>query len=175
MTAATIPTGLYGIKNTQHRAQLTTVAGVFPFELRALWEPNDADHQLLNDALLHVSVLELDHLARAVANGDTYTIDPLDDLLPRPGWELVTQTGDEASRYTLRQLDSGVFHEGPRRELLLLLELEMRALLSPYEGQPPPQEWIRRLREVFPAIRTALQGEELFEPVDISWRRSTEI
>ena len=164
MTATTVPTGHYVIKNTRDRAQLTTVAGVLPVEIRALWVPNDADHQLLNDALLHVSVLELDHLAHAAANGEAYTIDPLDDLLPRPGWELVTQTAGDPSRFSLLQLDTGAYHEGPRRELLLLLELEMRALLAPHEGQPPPQEWIRRLREVYPDIRTALQGEELFQP-----------
>lgn len=165
MTTSSLPSGLYAIRNTRDRAQLTAVNGVLPFELRALWVPNDADHELLNDALLHVSVLELDHLARAAANGEAYTIDPLDDLLPRPGWELVTQVTDMTSRYTLRQRDTGAFHEGSRRELLLLLELQMRALLAPHEGQVPPQEWIRRLREVYPAVRAALQGEELFEPV----------
>lgn len=165
MATDALPTGHYVIPNSQDRAQLTDVAGgVLPFELRALWVPDDADHQLLNDALLHVSVLELDHLASAAANGEPYTIEPLDDLLPRPGWELVTQSPDKPSQYTLRQLDTNAFHEGPRRELLLLLELEMRALLVPHEGQPPPQEWIGRLREVYPDILTALEGEALFEP-----------
>lgn len=168
MTPSSLPTGLYGTRNSEDRAQLTEVTGgVLPFELRALWVPNDAEHQPLNDLLLHVSVLELDHLARAAADGKPYTVDPLDDLLSRPGWEIVTRIPDQPSRYTLRQLDTDAKHGGPRRELLLLLELEARALLAPHEGQPPPQEWIRRLREVYPALRMALQGETLFEPVKV--------
>jgi hypothetical protein len=168
MPPSSLPTGPYGIQNTDDRARLTEVTGgVLPIELRALWVPNDADHQLLNDLLLHVSVLELDHLAQAAADGNPYTVDPLDDLLPRPGWEIVTRLPDQPSRYTLRQLDTDAYHEGPRRELLLLLELEARALLAPHEGRPPPQEWIRRLREVYPRILAALEGEALFEPAEV--------
>src|SRR4029077_778225 len=87
------------------------------------------------------------------------------DLLPRPGWEIETQTADQPPQYVLRQLQSGAIHRGPRRELLLLLELAARSAIAPHSGQPAPREWVRRTRDVHPLLVRSLEGESLFERV----------
>jgi hypothetical protein len=135
----------------------------YTVETRAAWVPDDAEHHPLNVALLHVSVLELDRLVRAAADGVVYMVEPLEDLLPRPGWEVATQGGDDPSRYTVRQLDEDFVHSGSRRKLLLLLELAARTSLAPFDEKDATLEWVQRLRLAHPRLLDALQGESLFE------------
>jgi hypothetical protein len=156
------PTGLYAIGAAGPRAEVYLPALQFRSELRVRWLPDDAQHAALNELLAHVSVLELDHLAEAAALGAPFTVAPLDELVPRPGWELTTRVLDDPALYELRKYGEASVHRGARDELLLLLELSVRSALARYIGQPPPRKWVQRLRLVHPKLLQAVAGQELF-------------
>ena len=156
------PEGLYTIAATDERAEVYYVSYQLSSEVRVRALPEEA-HEPLNDLLAHISVLELSHLAQAAARGEPFTVDALDEILPRPGWELVTKTTDEPAQYTLQKMGDATVHRGARRRLLLLLELAVRSALAPHLGQPSPRSWVQRLRDVHPELRQALGEEALYE------------
>ncbi len=157
--------GLYTIAATGEQAEVYHVSYQFSSEVRVRAISADT-HEPLNNLLAHISVLELSHLAKAVARGEPFTVDALDNILPRPGWEIVTRSEHEPPQYTLQQLGDAVVHQGARRHLLLLLELAVRSALAPHVGQPAPRTWVQRLRDVQPELRDALGDEALFENKD---------
>jgi hypothetical protein len=157
-----IPEGLYAIEGTDEQAEVYYVSHQYSSEVRVRALPVDGAHEPLNDLLAHISVLELSHLAQAVARGEPFTVDPLEDILPRPGWQIATQAADEPLQYTLRKLGDATVHRGSRRHLLLLLELAVRSTVAPHVGQPPPLKWVQRLRDVHPELLSALDREALF-------------
>ncbi len=167
--------GTYQIPGTAEQAEVVHVSPIYTSEIRVRRLPDDADHEPLNALLAHISILELDHLVQAAASGKTFIVEPLDDLLPRPGWKIDTQSADDASAYTLHVLENGAVHRGSRRELLLLLELASRSAIAPFEGQPPPHQWVQRLRNAHEQLIETLQGEPLFDraPTDEGNIRST--
>ncbi len=159
--------GLYTIAGTDEQAEAYYISYQYSSEVRVRALPADA-HEPLNDLLAHISVLELSHLALAVARGEPFAVDALDDILPRPGWEIATRTKDEPAQYTFQKLgDTNVYH-GARRHLLLLLELAVRSALAPHIGQPSPRAWVQRLRDVQPELRKALGNATLFENKDVA-------
>jgi hypothetical protein len=162
-----IPEGLYAIAGTDEQAEVYYVSYQFSSEVRVRALPDVGAHEPLNDLLAHISVLELSHLSQAAARGEPFTVDALTGILPRPGWEIATQTTDEPSQYALKKLGETTVHRGPRRHLLLLLELAVRSALAPHVGQPPPRKWVQRLRDVHLELRSALDGEGLFSNSDI--------
>jgi hypothetical protein len=159
------PEGLYTIAATGEQAEVYYVSYELSSEVRVCALPEGA-HEPLNELLAHISVLELSHLAEAAARGQQFTVDPLDDILPRPGWKLATRAPDAPSEYTLQRMDDGGVQRGARRHLLLLLELAVRSALAPHVGQPAPRRWVQRLRDVHPELRAALGEEALFENKD---------
>ena len=157
------PEGLYTIAGTGEQAEVYYVSYQYSSEVRVRALPVGGAHEPLNDMLAHISVLELSHLAQAAARGEPFTVDALDEILPRPGWEIATQAQAEPAQYTLRKMGDATVQRGARRHLVLLLELAVRSALAPHVGQPPPRTWVQRLRDVHPEVRNALDGEALFE------------
>jgi hypothetical protein len=158
-----IPEGVYTIAGSQENADVYFGSDLYLSEIRVRWLPDDAAHQPLNEMLAHISVLELDHLAQAAGLGEPFVVEALDDLLPRPGWEIQTRVVDDPSHYLLRKMGTDVVHRGSRRELLLLLELAARSAVAPHLGEAAPHEWVRRLRAVHPQLVQALDGAARFE------------
>lgn len=161
-----IPEGLYVIEETGHQAEVYYIDLNLSSEIRVAWLSDDDTHQILNNMFSAVSVLELDYVVQATMEGATFTVDPLEDLFPRPGWELVSQNTENPSHYTITQLDDGAQQQSARHDLLLLCELAIRSAIAPHIGQPPPRDWIQRLRAVHPLILKMLEGHALFHLVD---------
>ncbi len=162
------PEGVYAIAGTDEQAEAYYVSYEYSSEVRVRALPADGAHEPLNDMLAHISVLELSHLAQAAARGEPFTVDALEEILPRPGWEIATRSEDEPAQYTLEKMGDPAVHRGSRRQLLLLLELGVRSALAPHVGQPPPRRWVQRLRDVHPELRDALDGEALFESAGVT-------
>lgn len=157
------PEGRYQLVDRADGAEVFFISYQYVSELRVRWLPDDAVHHPLNHLLAHISVLELDHLAVAVAAGQPFTVDALDEFVPRPGWELESCMVDDPSRYALQQLGAASVHYGSRRDLLLLVELMTRSAIAPHVGQPPPRSWVQRLRDAHPQLLAALGEEAVFE------------
>jgi hypothetical protein len=158
-----IPDGYYHVPGTHRRAGVYYVDLNLSSEIRVCWVSDDS-HTALNEMLGCISVLELDHLVTAAIHGETFTIDALEDLFPRPGWLIDTQLPDDPSQYALQEMDTEPIYYGSRQDLLLLLELAIRSALAVYINESASREWIQRLRDVHPKISTILAGNPLFMP-----------
>ncbi len=167
-----LPEGIYQIARSFEQAEVFYLSYQYSSELRVRWLPEDAGHRPLNNLLAHISVMELDRLAQAAANGAAFAVAKLTDIVPRPGWDIETCAADNPAQYALQQKNESVIHRGPRRELLLLLELAVRSAIAPHIGQPPPRSWVQRLRDVHPQLLTALGEEAVFEKQDTDTRSS---
>jgi hypothetical protein len=131
--------------------------------LRLHWSDAAPGHELLNELLGCLFVLELDQPALAAASGGDCAVAPLRELAERPGWLLRSRLAGDIDRYRLTRTDSGQSEEGDRFELLLTLELATRLALQSIAGQTPPA-WALRARQAHRALQQALQGHALFRP-----------
>ena len=132
----------------------------FPISAYVRWRTPGPGREALNALLQGVTLLELDHLADAVVDGEPYHLAPLQEFGERDGWT-VTTTGSTC----LLQRDG---EESPtevgRGDVLLAVELVIRAALEPFDGEPEPPSWVRRSRDAHPRLVRSLDGVELFEP-----------
>lgn len=140
----------------------------YPIDLRVRWlAPNQGEGlTALNEAMSGIMVLEIDHLARAVARGEEFHIDALKTLALRDGWQLVSRLPTDPTRYSLVKDGESAVSLGARVDLLQTLELAVRCALEPFEGQGDIPSWVERSREVYPEIKNALKGMDRFEQVN---------
>jgi hypothetical protein len=136
----------------------------YPVDVRVQWATPGAGREALNQLLSGVLVLELDHLAAAVAAGETFRLAPLQNLGDREGWTLDSQLKEAPDRYQVQKDDDPAVHQGPRLDLLLALELALRTALLPFEDRDDPPTWVPRARAVHPRLVAALAGQDLFVP-----------
>jgi hypothetical protein len=132
----------------------------FPIDVHVRRRSDAPGHAALNDMLESVSVLELDHLAEAVAGGREFRLPPLEELAVRDGWT-VQPVGE---RWRLERDGTGSAHDVSRTDILLVLELTIRVALEPFEGEDDLPSWVVRSREVYPRVVDALGEEARFEP-----------
>lgn len=143
----------------------------YPVDVRAQWATPGEGREALNYMLGSVHILELDRLAAAVEAGETYRLAPLREFGNREGWTLDSQLADAPGRYQIQKDDDPSAHQGPRLDLLLALELVLRAALLPFVGVEELPTWVLRTREVQPRLVAALKGVDLFEPKARKTRR----
>jgi hypothetical protein len=107
-------------------------------------------------------LLELDHLASAVVDRQPYRLGPLREFGDREGWTVTTT----AETCTLQQDEGGSAVDVAPADVLLALELLLRATLELWEDEPEPDcpAWVLRSREAHPRVVAALDGVERFEP-----------
>jgi hypothetical protein len=132
----------------------------FPIDVHVRWLTEGPGREALNDMLESVSVLELDHLAEAVAAGREFRLPPLQELAVRDGWTVEPAAG----RWRLTRDGSSEADEVGGADVLLALELTLRVALEPFEGEDELPSWVVRSRKVYPRVVEALGEEGRFEP-----------
>ncbi len=137
----------------------------YPVDARVKWLTPGEGREALNALLAEMIILEFDHLARAVVDGEKYRIDPLQELGQREGGWLETCLATDPERYDLIRDNESQHHQGKRLDLLLSAELTLRCSLKGFEGQKSPPSWVGRARKVYPDLLQTLKGNELFQYV----------
>ena len=135
----------------------------FPIGVVVRWVTPGEGREALNEMLNGILVLEMDHLAKAAASGESYRIDPLKELGNREGWQLVSSLENDPQKYSLVKDGTSQEHRGSRLDLLLALELMVRCALKPFEDQAEIPSWVRRSRQVYPQVLKSLDGAALFQ------------
>lgn len=136
--------------------------GPVPCVLPVRWLTPAPGRDVIGAVLASVLVLELDHVAAAVADGRAYHVDALHELATRDGWSMTPVAGG----YELRRDgdDAGTVVRGT--DLLLALELTVRVAIEAFEGDDDPPGWVVRSRAVHPTLVDALGDEVRFELLD---------
>ncbi len=136
----------------------------YPVDVRVKWLTPGDGREALNSLLSEIFILEFDHLATAIVNGEKYRIDPLRELGQREGGWLETRLESDPERYDLSRDHDRQHHQGKRLDLLLSAELTLRCALEGFEGREEPPSWVIRARKAYPKLLKALKGKELFQP-----------
>lgn len=155
----------FALPRTQDEAEFTTENPMAPGNLGVRWVTPGPGREELNQMLAELLILEVDHLAVAAANGESYRVEPLRELAVRDGWSLHSKVGEEPALYQLQRDGESTVSAGPRTDLLLILELLLRMALQLYEGQPSAPTWVARARKAHPMLVAALQGHDLLQPL----------
>ena len=159
---SSLPQGRF-TRQAGEEIEVTRPAGMYyPIGVTVRWVTPGEGREALNEMLAGILVLELDHLARAAAAGETFRIDPLKELGDREGWILNSRLKKDPPKYSLIKDDTGQEHQGPRLDLLLALEVMVRIAIKPFEDQTEIPSWVTRARKVYPQVLKALDGQPLF-------------
>lgn len=162
------PEGVFRRASDGAEIEVNRSAGVsYPVDLRVRWlSPGEgAGRAALNEMMAGIMVLEIDHLARAVARGEEFHIDALQNLAVRDGWQLVSRLAADPSKFSLVKDGETAVSEGSRVDLVQTLELAVRCALEPFEDQSRVPSWVERSRKVYPELEKALEGQARFEEV----------
>ncbi|MBN9387637.1 MAG: hypothetical protein J0I20_06250 [Chloroflexi bacterium] len=158
-----LPQGLFTLSGGDELEILRPTGVYYPIGVIGRWVTPGDGRTALNEMLSGILVLELDHLVKAAASGESYRVDPLKELGNREGWQLNTSLEEDPSKYSLVKDGTERAHQGPRLDLLLVLEVMMRCALKPFEGQKEPPSWVTRSRLVYPQLLKELKGQALFQ------------
>jgi hypothetical protein len=161
---SSLPQGPFIRRPIGDELEVLRPAGMYyPIGVMVQWVTPGEGREALNEMLSGILVLELDHLAEAVATGETYRIDPLKELGDREGWQLNSSLKEDPQVYSLIKDGTAQEHQGARLDLLLALEVMLRCALKPFEDQAAIPSWVTRSRKVYPQVLKALDGQPLFQ------------
>jgi hypothetical protein len=159
-----MPQGIFTRPQGEDELEVSRPPGMYyPIGVTIQWVTPGEGRAALNEMLAGILVLEQDHLARAVAAGETFRVDPLKELGDREGWVLESRLKTNPRSYSLKKDGSEKAHRGARLDLLLALEVMLRCALKPFEDQKEYPSWVTRSRQVYPLILKALGNAPLFE------------
>lgn len=130
------------------------------------WRTPGAGRAALEEMLSELFILEVDHLASAAAQGRVYRVAPLQELAQREGWTLESRPVNSPTTYRLTRDSKDEPAVGPRQELLLTLELLLRAALLSRPSDEEEPSWVERARRAHEELLRALDGHAVFEPAD---------
>jgi hypothetical protein len=160
------PTGRFKRSGSADEIEVTRPAGFsYPLDVKVEWLTPGQGRDALNRVLGGVLVLEVDHLAEAVAAGKPYTIGALQELGQRPATEVESQLPDHPDKYSLKTEGDDRTHTGPRQDLLLALELFLRTALRPFDKAATFPKWVGRSRKAHAELVKALGGQPVFEKI----------
>lgn len=153
----------FRLPGTTDEAEVTVGNGVGPGAIAARWLSPGPGRDTLNRLLSELFILEVDHLATAVAAGQSYRVAPLSELAQRAGWTVESRVEGNPATYRLGYDGEAAAAVGPRQDLLLILELLLRCALRLFASQTEVPTWVERARLAHSKLLDALQGHTLFQ------------